>query len=116
MTTIRLDLLEMLGRSYIIDHCINQLKRESEETALRVYITDALKAVVENTAKFSGGVTMRRRYADIISHVPEDEETKEQAQERANGIIKSIKDKLQSLGKEEACDEQCDDAVCQADS
>lgn len=75
---------------------------ESEQTALRVYITDALKAVVENTAKIGGGMTMRRRFADIITNVPEDKETHEQAQHRANKIIENMKAKLRKLGKEDA--------------
>lgn len=106
----------MLGKQYIIDHCINQIKKESEETALRVYITDALKAVVENTAKIGGGVTMRRRYADIINNVPDDEETNEQAQKRAEGIINNMKAKLNSLSRKEDADDAVDESVCNTDA
>ena len=105
----------MLGKSYVIAHCITYLKKESEQTALRVYITDALRAVVGNTAKFSGGVVMKRRFADIINNV-DDEESKEQAQERAKGIIGNIKNKLKALGKEDACDKPGNDIVRKTDS
>lgn len=101
MTTIRLDLLEMLGKPYILDHCVNHLKKTSEETALKVYITDALKAVAENTGKFvKGGMTMRRRFVDVINNVPE--ESKEDSQKRADDIIARMKNKLAKLGKEGA--------------
>lgn len=106
----------MLGKQYIIDHCISQIKKESEQTALRVYITDALKAVVENTAKIGGGVTMRRRYADIINNVPDDEETKEDAQKRAKGIINNMKAKLNSLSRKEDADDAVDEPVCNIDA
>lgn len=106
----------MLGKQYIIDHCISQIKKESEQTALRVYITDALKAVVENTAKIGGGVTMRRRYADIINNVPDDEETNEQAQKRAKGIIDNMKAKLNSLSGKEDADDGVNETVCNIDA
>ena len=32
----------------------------------RVYMTDALKITVENTAKFAGGSYIKARYIDII--------------------------------------------------
>ncbi len=106
----------MLGKQYIIDHCINQIKKESEQTALKVYVTDALKAVVENTAKIGGGVTMRRRFADIINNVPDDEETKEDAQKRAKGIIDNMKAKLNSLSRKEAADDGVNETVCNIDA
>lgn len=106
----------MLGKQYIIDHCVTKIKKESEQTALRVYITDALKAVVENTAKIGGGVTMRRRYADIINNVPDDEETNEQAQKRAKGIIDNMKAKLNSLSRKEDADNAANESVCNIDT
>jgi len=95
-------LLELLGKSYIIDHCLNHLKEHSEDTALKVYITDALKAVVENTARWSkDGVVMKKRFADIINDVP-DEEENENNNKRAHSIKERIKSKLAKLGKEDA--------------
>jgi len=95
-------LLEILGKSYIIDHCYNYLKVQSEETALKVYMTDAIKAVVENTGRLSKeGVVMRKRFADIINDVP-DEEENENNNKRAHSIKERIKSKLAKLGKEDA--------------
>ena len=95
-------MLELLGKSYIIDHCYNYLKVQSEETALKVYMTDAIKAVVENTARsVKEGVVMRRRFADIINDVP-DEDKNEDNNKRANSIKERIKSKLAKLGKEDA--------------
>jgi hypothetical protein len=78
-----------------------------------VYITDALKAIAENTGKFvKDGVVMRRRYADIVNKVPEQEETPEQQNERAKKIISNIKAKLR---KEGANNGHGNESVCQAD-
>jgi uncharacterized membrane-anchored protein YjiN (DUF445 family) len=87
-----------MGKSYVIDHCINFLNKSEEDTALKVYITDALKAVVENTSKLAGGVTMRRRFYDLINDVPEEEGSEEKAEEIKN----RMKEKLERLGKEGA--------------
>ena len=95
-------MLEILGKPYIIDHCYNYLKVQSEETALKVYMTDAIKAVVENTGRLSKeGVVMRKRFADIINDVP-DEDKNEDNNKKANSIKERIKSKLAKLGKEDA--------------
>ncbi len=53
---IRLDLLELYGRGYVIDHCIAAFSRknktEAKETIYRAYVTDALKVVAENTSHY----------------------------------------------------------------
>lgn len=65
-------------------------------------MTDAIKAVVENTARsVKEGVVMRRRFADIINDVP-DEDKNEDNNKKANSIKERIKSKLAKLGKEDA--------------
>ena len=67
-----------------------------------MYMTDAIKAVVENTARsVKEGVVMRRRFADIINDVP-DEDKNEDNNKKANSIKERIKSKLAKLGKEDA--------------
>lgn len=63
--------------------------------AFRIYVTDALKVIAENTAKQSGGYTMNIRYADMIKKdkvKPEKEETR-----TADEIIDHIKGKMKDL-------------------
>lgn len=92
----------MFGKSYVIDHCINQLKKTNEETALKVYITDALKAVVENTGRaVKGGVQMRSRFIDILNGAT-GEESQEDNEAKAEAIKETMKKKLAKLGKEGA--------------
>ena len=59
------------------------------ELAYRIYITDALRSISENTAKFGGGGYMKVRFADIIMPQPEDDLTSEE-------IISHIREKLRS--------------------
>lgn len=58
ISTIRLDLLELLGSGYVIDHCLSEYlekkKAEREEKDRWIffgYISDAIKIISENTAK-----------------------------------------------------------------
>lgn len=83
--TIRLDLLEIFGSGYVIDHCISafslkqdQLRREQEEKVYRNYIADCLKVITENTAKSAMGEAyyITNRLADIIDPNPAAEEEK----------------------------------------
>lgn len=64
-------------------------EREQRELAYRIYISDALRTISENTAKFGGGGYMKVRFADIIMPRPEDDRTSDE-------IISHIKDKLRS--------------------
>ena len=61
--------------------------------AYRVYVTDALKVIAENTAKFSGGGYLKTRYYDVINPRPEETRTPEE-------IVSSIKAKLARIGGE----------------
>ena len=54
---IRLDLLELYGSGYVIDHCISALSRRREKTEEKLefmrcitYFADCLKVITENTA------------------------------------------------------------------
>ena len=56
----------MLGKSYIIDHCIQYLKKTNEDRIFRLYVTDALKIITKNTSLL-GGTYIEESYNDIIS-------------------------------------------------
>lgn len=64
-------------------------EREQRELAYRIYISDALRTISENTAKFGGGGYMKVRFADIIMPRPEDDRTSDE-------IIGHIREKLRS--------------------
>ncbi len=50
------------------------IKRQAEEQAYRIYVTDALKIIGENTAKLSCGNYLTHRYIDAIT--PRKQETR----------------------------------------
>ena len=55
-----------------------------------MYVTDALKAVAENTAKYAGGGYIKTRYIEIIDPSPETRTGEE--------IIAQMKAKLGQIG------------------
>lgn len=54
------------------------LEDYTKDTAYRVYVTDTLKTIAENTAKYAGGGYPTKRYADVIKPVPVDRRTGEE--------------------------------------
>lgn len=58
-------------------------------------MTDALKCISENTAKSVGGMSMSKRFFEIVDRSKPQEEEEEQTAEE---IIDRIKNTLKSLG------------------
>lgn len=63
------------------------MRAHRSDLAYRVYVTDTLRVISENTARLGGGSYMRMRYADMLS--PEKEDTRD-----AGEIIAGIREKL----------------------
>ena len=77
----------------MVEHCISALLQKREQKAYRVYVTDALKVIAENTSRFNGGATMNGRWFDLVD--VSKPKAKEQSQEE---IINRLRHKLISLG------------------
>lgn len=65
-------------------------KKEAEEKTYRIYLSDGIKMISENTAKYAGGTSFKKRYFDLIR--AEQEETR-----NSDEIIDSIRKKLQGM-------------------
>lgn len=57
------------------------MRRETEELIYRVYSSDALKVLTENTERFNGGSAMSKRYFDLIDIGTKDERSGEEIAE-----------------------------------
>lgn len=51
----------------MIDHVLALLQYEAKEKRYRAYVTDALRLITENTAKFAGGSYIPIRWLDLES-------------------------------------------------
>lgn len=57
------------------------IKRQLAESAYRIYMTDCVRIMTENTARFGGGTYIRARYVDVIDPKPQDTRTCEEITE-----------------------------------
>ena len=87
-------MLDLLGKGYVIDHCVSLFQKKQNEKQYRAYITDALMAITETLADRYGGRKMTMRWMEMIQPPkPEDTRTGEE-------IKASIVGKLRKLGGE----------------
>ena len=56
-------------------YVLAQYRREQEDKAYRIYVTDALRLISENTASSVGGKYITARFADVIAS-PKEEDTR----------------------------------------
>ena len=68
------------------DFCIALYKKRTEDEIYRVYVTDCLQMISENTANQVGGKFIQKRYYDILNPPPVETRTAEE-------ITKEIADK-----------------------
>lgn len=79
-----------------MEHCILTLRKENDEKVFRAYVTDALKAIAENTARFAGGSYMQARFASIAGYgsgkkdAPEKVQTEEEIISRISGKLRAL--------------------------
>lgn len=71
---------------YIAQHVIQAYQKEQKELAYRMYVSDALKLICENTAKYAGGSHLTIRFSDILAQKPADTRT---GAEIARDVIKA---------------------------
>ena len=88
-----MELYKTLGISYVIEHYIAYFKIYQEDKIFKAYVTDALKALCENTSKKYGGEVLSKRYIDII----EPPKKTESEDKDANEIILDFKEKLKRV-------------------
>ena len=70
------------------------VKAKAQQNALdksyRIYVTDGLKMISENSAKYAGGMYLSTRYTDVIKKPVKETRTKDE-------IIDGIKAKLKKM-------------------
>lgn len=91
-------MLEILGKGYVIEHCIAFLKEKNEAKSFRIYVTDALSAICENTTHYLGtqgmvdcGRTITKRWVDVLNPPPEKPEDNRPSEEIAADIWSRIR-------------------------
>lgn len=84
----------------MIEHCISALKLNNEKQSYQIYVTEALKAIAENTTHFLGmdgivdhGKTLSKSWYDIVTAKPKEEkpEDNRSCEEITADIFKGIR-------------------------
>ena len=81
----------MVGKGYVIDHCVSLFNKQVKEERYRNYIADSLRLISENVAKLVGGSYFKTRYAELCEQAKEPEKS---GDEIARDIIRRAKLKL----------------------
>ena len=66
-------------------------RQESKNRAYRIYVTDGIKIITENTARYFGGRHFEARFIDVIEPPPEETRTSDE-------IVENIREKIKKLG------------------
>lgn len=91
-------MLDLMGRGYVLEHCSMYLRKEQDVKALRIYVTDALKTIADNTSRMvSGGVTLKSRYVEWAEQLKAPREPVESSE----AIINRIKGRISALGEDD---------------
>lgn len=56
-------------------YVLSRYRKHRRDLTYRIYVTDCLRMITENTAKFSGGTYMTGRYADSLKQTKADNRT-----------------------------------------
>ncbi len=83
-------MLDVLGKSYVIDYCIAFFARKQKEQDFRDYVGNALYVIAQNTANMFGGSHMAIKYTDLYKKVEE---------VSAEQVIGNIRNKLTIMGE-----------------
>ena len=96
-TGLNTELLEIIGRGYVIDHCVSLFNSRTRERLYREYVTTTLKVLNDNFAKQFGGNVMSMNYSDLFVSDNEDTRT---GDEIARDIIKRANLKVKGQSDE----------------
>lgn len=84
---INVDLLILLGKGCVIDHCVSLFNKKQREKLFQTYVTETLKLINDNIAKIHGGSVLKTRYSELIETKKIDNRT---GDEVARNVIKRI--------------------------
>lgn len=77
------------------------IDKKNEDDIYRIYITNALKILTTNTAKFAGGSELVKSFSEIIAPKSAEEEQEQQKdnEEQARDVISMMKSKIAKMGR-----------------
>lgn len=73
-----------------MEHCVASFRKKQEERAYKIYVTDVLKVICENTANaVSKGNYLTARFYDIMEDMTSRKKKKEESADEIKARIKN---------------------------
>lgn len=72
----------------------SRINIKTTDDIYRFYVTNALKILTSNTARFAGGSELTKTYRDIISPSEDEQEEEQDGDAQAQEIIAKMKSKI----------------------
>lgn len=94
-------MLTLMGRGYVIDHCVSALIQLQEDDIFKRYVATALKLISINTTGGEERYAMRHDYSELIDRTPADTRTAEEVIDHVLGKIKEVRDDPASIRRED---------------
>ena len=91
LINIDLQKVELFGDEYIMQYMLSRYRSESKEKVYKAYVTDTLKVIAENTARYAGGSTIKKRFIDISE---EEKNEPKKPQESAEKVKSDLLEKM----------------------
>ena len=82
----------------MIDHCVSALIVLNEEEIYKAYVTNALKALVFNTAGQDTRQTLKFTYTELIDRTPKDERSAEEVVNHVLGKLMEVQNEPNDTG------------------
>lgn len=96
MKTINIDLLDILGRSYVIDNCTAYIRERNYKRTRDYYITDML-LILNNRLKSDKETNDIPRFCDLVE--PADRQSEEKPKSAVE-VKSQIKNKMKNMFSE----------------
>ena len=85
-----------MGKPYIIQHFLNEVRKENRERLYKVYVTDMLKNILTNTAGGEERYRVEKRWIELAEK-PTAEKKEEKPEETEEEVIARIRNKLSKM-------------------
>lgn len=84
--------MDVLGKGYVIEHCVSFFHKRQKDFLFRNYVADALKHLVYNTGKHNDFVTINASYNELVNSLNRGIE--EEEEKTADQVINDIRNKI----------------------
>lgn len=84
-------MVDFLGKEYVIDHVIDDIKQRGEKEAYKLYVSEILRSLNNSIAKNFGGAEYDKSWEEIKKYKPETR-TGEEVKEHVLSRIEALKE------------------------